>query len=93
MIEHFKKAIRWIKSIVSESDGQGSSSRIAVVVIVATVCFCCIWHTVVNKTMPDGGSLGGFSGMIGSGGALYGLNAWKKIRQTQAGSDDNAPTT
>lgn len=93
MKDKIHKLMKWFLSIVSEVDGTGSSSRIACVVIVFTVCFCCMWHTIVNKAMPDGGSLGGFGGLIGAGGGLYGLNKWASVRKAQANGDDNTPTT
>ncbi len=95
MRDKIHKFMKWVLSIVSEVDGSGSSSRIACVLIVATVCFCCLWHTIVNKAMPDGGSLGGFGGLIGAGGGLYGLNKWASVRKTEAGvttNDANTPT-
>lgn len=76
------KLISWAFSILSEKDGSGSSSRIAMMLVILSAAFSLVFYTVIAKKLPDGNALLGLSGLVTAGASIYGANAWKNRPQT-----------
>jgi hypothetical protein len=88
VIEKIRKAVAWLVSVLSERDGTGSSSRIAMMFVILAASFSLVFYTVIARKLPDGNVLLGLSGFVTAGASLYGANAWKNRPQTP---DPNAP--
>jgi hypothetical protein len=92
MTDWLKKAWGWLKSIPSESNGTGSASRIALLMIAATVCGVLIAHVWIHRTLPDKDTLEGLAALCSVGMGSYGLNKFANRGQdtgqsTGVGSD------
>jgi hypothetical protein len=88
------KILHWHVSAVSEDDGSASSSRIGMLAVIGSACFCFVFFVVKTHQMPDGGQLLGLSSIITAGASLYGLNAWKNRAQVcdpNKGNDNANP--
>jgi hypothetical protein len=88
VIDKIHRAIAWLVSILSEKDGSGSSSRVAMMFVILAASFSLVFYTVIARKLPDGNVLLGLSGLVTAGASLYGANAWKNRPQT---SDPNTP--
>src|SRR6266403_4967586 len=69
--------LSWAISILSEKDGSGSSSRVAMMLVILSVAFSLVFYTVIARKLPDGNVLLGLSGLVTAGASLYGANAGK----------------
>lgn len=66
--------LQWTRTVVSEVDGTGSTSRLCFLLITLTVCGITIAHFCVSRKLPDEGTLIGLSSLVTAGGAGYGIN-------------------
>lgn len=73
-----KKAGGWLKSVASESDGSGSSSRIVVLMMSATVCGLLVAFFVIHKFLPEQGTLFGLAALVTAAAGGYAANKLSK---------------
>jgi hypothetical protein len=73
------RALKWIVSILSEADGTGSSSRIAMMMVIFAVAFSLVFFVIVTHPhrFPDGNVILGLSALVTAAASIYGANAWK----------------
>jgi hypothetical protein len=88
VIEKIHKAVKWAISVLSERDGSGSSSRVALLIVVIAVAFCLVFFTIHEHKLPEGQTLLGMSGILTAGATVYGAN-----RLTNKENNFDAPNT
>jgi hypothetical protein len=66
--------LKWARTVLSERDGTGSTSRVVSLLVTLTICGVLIGHLVIRRTLPDPGTLGGLAGLLTAGAAGYGVN-------------------
>ena len=81
-----RKFVAWARSVLSEPDGTGSSSRIAFLALVVTCCVsilsCCfvlLYLVVIFKKIPEGvekmvALIGALTGLSAAGAGAYASN-------------------
>jgi len=62
---------KWFKTIASEPNGHGSSSRILGLIVGCTLCGLMIASFVVNKSLPTEGQFYGIAAVIAAGASAY----------------------
>ena len=72
----FAKVTGWIKSVASEPNGSGSSSRIALLMIAATICGLLIAYFRYHAALPDHDTLYGLASILTAIVGGYGINKW-----------------
>jgi len=72
--EGFKKLGCWTKSVASESDGSGSSSRTALLLMTGTICGLLIAFFCVHSFLPDHDTLWGLAALLGCLTGAYSVN-------------------
>lgn len=60
------------RSVLSESDGSGSSVRLCITIVVFCACIWITYLTFIHKQFPEFLGVGGFVGGVAS--ALYTIN-------------------
>jgi hypothetical protein len=88
MIAKLGKLWSWIRSVISERDGTGSSSRIGALTIIGSGCFSLIVVSVKTLRLPGGQELAGLAAVFSSAAGLYGFNCWKN-RNSDPGSNQD----
>jgi hypothetical protein len=64
----------WTKSVASESDGSGSSSRTALLLMTTTICGLLIAFYHAHKFLPDHDTLYGLAALLACLTGAYGIN-------------------
>jgi hypothetical protein len=72
-----ERSLKWVVSILSEADGTGSSSRIAMMLVIFAVAFSLLFFVIKTKRFPDGNVILGLSALVTAAASIYGANAWK----------------
>jgi hypothetical protein len=76
----------FVRSLLSEADGTGSSARFCIVMV---VLFTLGWVTglvVHEHRLPDLGAVGGYTALVC--GALYGINRGAAVLDRKVGQDN-----
>lgn len=66
----------WIKSIPSEPNGTGSSSRIALLMLTTTICWLLYAFYRYHGALPDQGTLTGLAALLTAVVGGYGIGKW-----------------
>lgn len=64
----------WLKSIPSEPNGTGSSSRVCMLLLTGTICYLLYSYYCYHGTLPDHDTLFGLAAMLGAVVGGYGIN-------------------
>lgn len=73
-ISIIKRAIIWIKSIASESDGSGSASRVGKLLIISTCCVALLAVVWFKHDLPGADQLSALAKVIAAGSVAYTAN-------------------
>jgi hypothetical protein len=85
------KHLGWAKSVLSEKDGTGSTSRIALLILVLTVCGVLIYSVAVHHELPNRDTLLGLSSLAGIGAGGYGVNRISHKDDEKGPAESDAP--
>lgn len=81
-----RKFVHWVKTVMSEPDGTGSSARVAFLALIATCCVCIlacsfviVYLVVIFQKIPEGiekmvGLIGALTGLTAAGAGAYSAN-------------------
>lgn len=72
-----KSAMAWAKTIPSEPNGNGSSSRVIALLVAGTVVGVLIAYFVVRHELPDANQLYGLAAILGTGIGAYAANKFR----------------
>ncbi len=72
-----KAAAKWAKSIPSESDGTGSTSRIALLTLTFVIAGLLVAYYRYHHLLPDHDTLYGLAALLTAVVGGYGINKWK----------------
>jgi hypothetical protein len=64
----------WLKSIPSEPNGTGSSSRICMLLLTGTICYLIYSYYCYHGYLPDDDTLFGLAAMLTAVAGAYGIN-------------------
>jgi hypothetical protein len=76
VVEVAKTAGAWAKTIPSEPNGNGSSSRIAFLLVTCTVCWLLYAYYCYRGALPDQYTLYGLASLVSAVAGAYGINKW-----------------
>lgn len=62
------------KSVVSEVDGTGSSSRMVALIVALGSIGVLVAHVCIHHSLPEPGQLGGLSSLVAAGSGAYAAN-------------------
>lgn len=68
-----KAALKWLHSIPSEPDGQGSASRVGLLMVTGAICMVLVGHLYFQRRMPTHDELTGLAEIITASGGTYGV--------------------
>jgi hypothetical protein len=74
IISIVKRVVLWVKSIVSESDGSGSASRVGKLLIVSTCCVALLAVVWFKHDLPSADQLSALAKVIAAGSVAYTAN-------------------
>jgi hypothetical protein len=66
----------WLKSVPSEPNGTGSSSRIALLMLTTTICWLLYAYYHYHGSLPDKDTLLGLAALLSAVCGAYGINKW-----------------
>jgi hypothetical protein len=80
------KALKWLVSVLSERDGSGSASRVALLIVIVSTAASLLIYLAIKHDLPSADVLSGMAKIIAAAAALYGANAYKNASIAAAGS-------
>lgn len=72
-------SIKWVASITSESTGEGSASRVALLMVSGAVVILLVGHLLYLHRIPSHDELTGVAEIIAATGTAYGANKVAKV--------------
>lgn len=91
LIEAGKQAFRWAKTIPSEPNGNGSSSRIIALVTTLTLTGLLIAFFKVKHELPTADQLYGIAAILGTGMGGYVANRFRRGGEDGDGDSNAKP--
>jgi hypothetical protein len=91
IISIIKRAVLWVKSIASESDGTGSASRVAKLIIVISSMVALLAVVWFKHDLPSADQLSALAKVIAAGSVAYTANQlkdWLAGRSSPPGAED-----